>query len=79
MPNASTVCDALYAQFYALTRNVDVYNIFGICYGTSINPAEEFSKKGKRASSYKDYTPWAYPDNEWMQKMGLLLVLVLLL
>lgn len=38
MPNATALCDAYYAQFLALTSKVNIYNIYGICYGTSIDP-----------------------------------------
>jgi len=61
MQNATDDCKALYGEFDVLTKDVNIYNIFGICYGTSINPALYSSeKKGMTAA---DYTPWLYPKS----------------
>lgn len=71
MPNASSTCEALYGQFYVLTRNVDIYNIYGICYGTSLNPALEGSeeKTQRKGWSARDYTPWAFPKEEHIKEL----------
>lgn len=38
MPNSSLKCKALLAKFDILTKDVNIYNIYGICWGTSENP-----------------------------------------
>jgi carboxypeptidase C (cathepsin A) len=70
MPNATTACEALYAQFYALTRNVDIYNIYGICWGTSLDPALEGQENRPRKGwTARDYTPWAFPKQSIMDQV----------
>jgi pimeloyl-ACP methyl ester carboxylesterase len=74
MPNATALCDAYYAQFLTLTSKVNIYNIYGICYGTSIDPqAEEGDEilQKKRGMTARDYTPWAFPDDEFLSRHGL--------
>jgi len=60
----------LYAQFYALTKDVDIYNIYGICWGTSIDPALEGQENSPRKGwTARDYTPWAFPKQEIMDSV----------
>lgn len=72
MPNATAKCDGYYAQFLALTNKVNIYNIYGICYGTSIDPQAEEGDEGyqkrKRGMTAKDYTPFAFPNDEFLEK-----------
>lgn len=36
--NATTACLALYEEMSLKSRWVNIYNIYGICYGTSVDP-----------------------------------------
>lgn len=38
LDNVSDTCLALLDQYDVLTQDVNIYNIFGTCYGTSENP-----------------------------------------
>lgn len=49
MPNASLKCKELLGEFDWLTRDVNVYNIYGICYGTEENPQMNGKRKGVTA------------------------------
>jgi len=68
--NTSSICLTYYLQFEALVRDVDIYNIFGICWGTSLNPALEFTESDTREKIYTraDYTPWAFPNTAEAKK-----------
>ena len=64
LPNMTPVCAGYYDQFLALTSEVNIYNIYGICYGTSINPAEEAqiseqTGKVREPQSKSEYSRWA--------------------
>lgn len=68
MPNASLKCKELLVEFDVLTKDVNIYNIYGICYGTSLNPQMyESKRKGVTAA---DYTPWLF-TNEQLEANGL--------
>lgn len=43
--NTSLKCKELLAEFDVLTKDVNVYNIYGTCYGTSENPQLYQSKR----------------------------------
>jgi len=70
-PNMSAICAAYLVQFEALVHSVNIYNIFGICYGTSDNPALEEGIQKKRGFTAKDYTPWAFVSDEIKAEHGL--------
>jgi hypothetical protein len=61
MPNASLKCKELLAEFHLLTRDVNIYNIYGICYGTEENPQMYGQRKGVTA---QQYTPWIFDGVE---------------
>jgi hypothetical protein len=70
--NLSDTCAAYFLAFQALTQNINVYNIYGKCFGLdeSRNPKLYessdlgFTKVGNEIKTYKryatpaDYTPW---------------------
>jgi len=68
MPNASLKCKALLVDFDILTRNVNIYNIYGICWGTSENPAVYGGRKGVTAAQY---TPWLFTEEQLADSSGL--------
>lgn len=57
MPKATAECKALYGEFMLLTRDVNIYNIYGICYGTSENP-QLLQSSQTEGMTAKQYTPW---------------------
>lgn len=75
MPNMTPLCEAYFAQFFALTSKVNIYNIYGICWGTSINPAEgkisEQTGQMIEPQSIRDYVRWAGPSKEVRDKYDL--------
>ena len=68
MPNASLKCKELLGEFDWLTRDVNVYNIYGICYGTEENPQMNGKRKGVTA---QQYTPWIYKGREELNDSSL--------
>ena len=84
MPNASAKCLTYFTQMFALIERVDIYNIFGICYGTSINPAlddilaanptkthEEEMSQTRPKSFREKYTRWLGPSEEVRKANGM--------
>jgi hypothetical protein len=82
MPNVTPLCEGYFTQMFTLIQRVDIYNIFGICYGTNINPAlddilnwdkqtTEWKKlpAGERPKTFQEkYTPWVGPTEEMKKK-----------
>ena len=62
MANASKACLGWLNRFDALVADVNVYDIFGICYGPDPNPQMYQNSTAKHFSS-RDYTPWLYPKS----------------
>lgn len=60
MENVSEDCLTWLDTFNALTADVNVYDIFGICYGPEPNP-QLFKSGTAKSYSSRDYTPWLYP------------------
>lgn len=80
---SSEICKELYNKFRGYVKNVNIYNIFGYCYGLPsdhpdvVNPDEEdFTIINGQLKTYKkgytsfDYTPWAMKKN-YYQNNGL--------
>lgn len=60
-PDLSTQCIEYYVEFARLTEDINVYNIFGTCWGLGNAPmlyASNEETTPKKAYSHKDYTPW---------------------
>lgn len=58
MQHVSTECQYYLDEFNSLVADVNIYDIFGICYGTDAYPA---NGKLYRGTSFWDYTPWLKP------------------
>jgi hypothetical protein len=59
-PNASLQCRKLQLEFDRLTSDVNVYNIYGTCWGTSENPSLYQSKR--KGVTAQQYTPWIFTE-----------------
>jgi len=61
MLRASEKCFELLDEFENLVSDVNIYDIFGICYGPAPHPAlyESNGMPHKKHFTSKDYTPWA--------------------
>lgn len=59
LQNTTAVCMDLLNEFENLVSDVNVYNIFGTCYGPYPNPQMyESHSNSKKVFSAKDYTPF---------------------
>lgn len=57
------------------SRWVNIYNIYGVCYGTTIDPQmaegpQMYESAGRRPISAYDYTPWAFPHLKDKEPLG---------
>ena len=68
--NVSEECEGYAEEFASYTQYVNVYDIFGICWGRGDYPNFELysspgvNKAKKSGISFADYTPWLYPKNK---------------
>lgn len=61
MPNLTAECSEYLDEFMALVADVNVYDIYGICYGTDVYPQIAANGKASRGYTAWDYTPWMRP------------------
>lgn len=60
MQNATKECLGYLEEFMGLTADINVYDIFGTCWGLGPFP-QMYQSGNKRAFSQNDYTPWIRP------------------
>lgn len=62
--NATAACISLYESMSLKAKWVNIYNIYGICYGTSIDP-QLYETEGQQRKGWTacDYTPWVCPNS----------------
>ena len=63
LSNASDECKEYYSEFSSLTSDVNVYDIFGICYGPDPHP-QMYKAGAERGYTSVDYTPFLYEGVE---------------
>lgn len=61
--DTSDVCKGFYNQFRALTADVNVYDIFGICWGPEPYP-QMIESEPKRTYTAADYTPFLFDSDK---------------
>lgn len=71
LQHATKECRGYWQELNALTSDINIYNTYGTCYGTSEDPqlistnSDNGFKKAKKGFTAKDYTPWRFPkDND---------------
>jgi carboxypeptidase C (cathepsin A) len=57
LSQATPACLTLFSQFQSYTADVNVYDIFGICYGPEPHP-QMYNSAPRKSYSSNDYTPW---------------------
>lgn len=68
MANATKECLEYFQEFSDLTNAVNIYDIYGICYGPYPHPQMYETNSSRKTYSAHDYTPWVKhrgtPSNE---------------
>ena len=60
MSNATASCLNYYNDFYSYIEKINIYDLYGICYGEDPYPQKVTPNTPRKAGHYSaaDYTPW---------------------
>jgi len=59
MSNLTARCAAYLIEFSQLVSDVNIYDIYGTCWGLGDSP-QLYGSENKKAATAADYTPWLY-------------------
>lgn len=60
MSNLTEECMQYGMEFEELVQDVNIYDIYGTCWGLGDSPQLYASRDSKQAATSADYTPWAH-------------------